>query len=188
MMSKMIVIEGLDGAGKTTIAKYLEKELDLKLYKFPDYKGFSILEDFLKGKIKLKDKSSFLIFLANIMEKIDKNKEGIYDRYIFSTIAYATTIDVEKAMKIVELLDFPKPYVVLYFDVKPQTALERKKNLGKKLSVREKIENLNKVYKRYHYMLSKSFYAKWLLIDANKELDEVKKQALTALKAIKNLK
>jgi len=177
----MIVIEGIDGSGKTTVAKHIAKKYNLPFYKFPVYKDFKILKDFLEGKKALKEEATFLLFLANILINT-KEQKAVYDRYVFSSIAYAHSLDIEKAVKIVNSLPFLKPELLIYLDVDPLTAVKRKigqKKRGKnrKVSIRENEEVLTIVRKRYLYLAERRFMTEWFIIDANKNLENVFKEA-----------
>ncbi|MEM4295843.1 MAG: hypothetical protein QXS91_03490, partial [Candidatus Anstonellales archaeon] len=103
----MIVIEGIDGAGKTTLAHYLKDKYKLPLFAFPDYKNFDIIKKFLHGEIKMNEKAAYLLFLANItakQEEIEMAKKCIIDRYVFSTISYAHSVNLNIAMNVVKHL------------------------------------------------------------------------------------
>jgi dTMP kinase len=178
---KMIVIEGIDGSGKTTLAKHIAKKYKLPFYKFPVYKDFKILKDFLEGKKTLKEEATFLLFLANILINTNEQK-AVYDRYVFSSIAYAHSFDIEKAVNIVNSLPFLKPDILIYLDVDPLTAFKRKTEQRKreknmKVSIRENEEVLTNVRKRYLYLAERRFMTEWFIIDANKNMKNVFKEA-----------
>jgi dTMP kinase len=176
----MIVIEGIDGSGKTTLAKHIAKKYNLPFYKFPVYKDFKILKDFLQGKKALKEEATFLLFLANILINT-KEQKAVYDRYVFSSIAYAHSLDIEKAVNIVNSLPFLKPEILIYLDVDPLTAVKRKigqkRGKNRKVSIRENEEVLTIVRKRYLYLAERRFMTEWFIIDANKNLENVFKEA-----------
>ena len=168
----MIVIEGIDGSGKTTIAKYISKKYTLQFYKFPVYKDFKILKDFLNGKKNISEEAAFLLFLSNVLINT-KDKEGVYDRYVFSSIAYAYCFDIKNAMRIVNSLPFIKPDVLIYVDIDPLISLERKSKKTYKANIRENEKILSVVRDRYLYMAKRNFMVKWNIIDSSKSLDNV---------------
>lgn len=99
----LIVIEGLNGSGKTTIIDQLKKhfasiQVEASFYKFPDRNGLNgkKIDDYLKGSIVIDSKYDILdMFAANrnavqhsIRDDLHKGKVVICDRYIFSAIAY----------------------------------------------------------------------------------------------------
>jgi len=175
----MIVIEGLDGSGKTTLAKYLAKNYGLKLYKFPDYRGFEVIKRFLEGKEKLNEEAAYLLFLSNIIART-KDENGIYDRYVFSTVAYAYNFNIKNAINILKNLHIKKPDLIIYLDINAEMALKRKmeqfNKRKEKRSIREKLDILKIVKRRYDYMASTNLFGKWKRIDASKNIDEMLKE------------
>lgn len=99
----LIVLEGINGSGKTTIINRLKKhlaqiEVPANFYKFPDRSGAQgkKIDGYLKGTIKLNSKYDVLdMFAANrkavkkcIVEDLEEGKVVICDRYFYSAIAY----------------------------------------------------------------------------------------------------
>ena len=99
----LVVIEGVNGAGKSSIihevVNHFESiERPIVVYKFPDRQGLygSHIDRYLKGELTLSSKYDILhMFAANrnsIKSSIDAdladNKIVICDRYVFSAIAY----------------------------------------------------------------------------------------------------
>lgn len=99
----LIVLEGINGSGKTTIINQLKQHLNqiqvpTEYYKFPDRTGFNgkKIDSYLKGETKITSKYDILdMFAANrkavkddITKAIDAGKVVICDRYVFSAIAY----------------------------------------------------------------------------------------------------
>lgn len=103
MKGALIVFEGVNGAGKSTIIKNLTSYYDdinipYSLYKFPNRNGPNgiKIDKYLKGEIKIKSKYDVLDMFAKdrkyvceqIRADIREGKIVICDRYIFSAIAY----------------------------------------------------------------------------------------------------
>lgn len=97
MMGKIIVVEGYDGTGKTTLAENLAKTYD-GIY-FPNPKGHSeFTQDMyalMKKHTTINEDAKVLMFLANHIINIqamnDLKQQGktiICDRSILSTLAY----------------------------------------------------------------------------------------------------
>ncbi len=143
---KLIVIEGLDGSGKTTqiekIKKYLStKNIKTKYIHFPDYNSpvyGELISRFLRGELgSINEVNPYLVALLyagdrnNAKEKINNWLQQDYvvlaDRYVYSNIAYQGTklhTDKEKEDFIQWVLDteynkfqIPKPDLNLYLDV-----------------------------------------------------------------------
>lgn len=99
MSGKLIVLEGIDGVGKTTISKILQKELlknDIPTVRYEEHenknKGFNKIKPFIKKSVPIN--SSLLFYLSSgiykseIIQKLLTKKWVICDRYIYSTLAY----------------------------------------------------------------------------------------------------
>lgn len=102
-----IVIEGVDGVGKTTQCKLLANLLpNAYLVSCPDrtlHTG-KLIDAYLKKKINLPPDVAQLLFAANrreqqatIRTKLDEDKTVICDRYIYSAIAYGVAIGLSAA-------------------------------------------------------------------------------------------
>lgn len=116
-----IVIEGLDGAGKTTLAENLCKEFNIGLnYAVPDF-----LKEIRKTISKTKSPvATFKFFsLCNILRSSEfrnKTKKQIIisDRYLFSTISYHQEMLKQDLKESIDLfksdLSFFWPDYVLY--------------------------------------------------------------------------
>lgn len=99
MKNKLIVFEGIDGVGKTTLSKMLVKALarrGIKSIRYEDLEkkdeGFNLLKPFVKKKASI-DSSLFFylasaIYKSKIIEGLLKKYWVICDRYIYSTLAY----------------------------------------------------------------------------------------------------
>ncbi len=185
----LIVLEGLDGTGKSTQVELLKKA-GWKSLRFPNYERVPIIKRFLAGEVSLDERSAFLFFLGDIYEGVKSLKElekhssnnnapnTVIDRYIFSTIAYAHTLPIEDAMEIVKRIDFPKPDAVIYLSLSVEEALERRKKANAKqkegLSIREAKESLEETEKRYERLFTEGFWAKeWYQVDASKSVEDI---------------
>src|SRR3989338_2243401 len=99
MRNKLIVFEGIDGVGKTTLLRALQNELKKKkipalLYENTEreYQGYNALKPFIKENASID--ASLLFYLSSAIyksQKIEKllTKHWILcDRYAYSTLAY----------------------------------------------------------------------------------------------------
>jgi dTMP kinase len=107
---KFVVIEGVDGVGKTTVAKALASILGGVYYRTPSVtlEAF-VCEDSEKGRISLRGyvdqlalrapKTRFLFYLFSVSEASNKIAEllevshVVCDRYLASTLAYHRVLD-----------------------------------------------------------------------------------------------
>jgi dTMP kinase len=98
MKNKFVVFEGIDGVGKTSLAKnlkaiLLDMGIPTIIYEEAEdkHKGFNMLKPFIKKNVSIN--SSLFFYLASSINKSDIVKEllkttwVIGDRYIYSTLA-----------------------------------------------------------------------------------------------------
>ncbi len=199
---KLIVLEGLDGAGTTTQANLLSEffkkmsvnhvvtaeptkgkigKLIKTILRNSEFKG-TVLDDIL-----------ILLFTADRIEhtknflepSLDESKIVISDRYYLSTYAYQ---GFKKTDEIVQLISvkFPVPAITFFIDVKVKTLLKR-------LAVREKreifeYENMMKKIKlNYEEAISKLIFRgeEIIKIDGEKEPIEIRDEIIYNLKKLK---
>ncbi len=182
-----IVFEGIDGCGKDTQIELLKKDYEFKHFKYPTRK-FSILREYLDGKISLDRKSSFLLFLADIADEQKKLAEAelaFVDRYVYSTIAYELDeFGFEKSVKMVEDIGFLKPDLVILLDISAKTAQKRKTGQKELDRYEGNLEYLEKVRGKFLKLAEQSFHSGWIVIDAGGSVDEVNAKIKDALSKI----
>ncbi len=181
----LIAIEGIDGAGKTTLAKKLKKWFENrgmkativkepgesewgKMVRERNFSAEEELELFLKDReVNVKEK---------ILPEISKGNVVIMDRYYYSNIAYqgakGLSIDEIKAKN--ERIA-PKPDIVLLLDCSPEKCVERVKKRGK-TSRFEKLDYLKKVRELFLKIASTDERVK--IINAEKSEKEVFESAI----------
>ncbi len=181
----LIVFEGIDGSGKTTISKMLfsylkKKEFNTVWFREPsDSKWGKKIRDLAQSKdsIPLEQELNYFIedrkinVKLNIKPALNKNKIVILDRYYFSTACYqgARGMDIEKIIKINREFA-PEPDIIFIIDVNVKTALERiKKNRRSKAKLFEKKDFLEKVRKNYLNLNINNIK----IINGNNDLDTV---------------
>lgn len=171
-----VVFEGIDGTGKDTQIELLKKDFNFKHFKYPTSK-FSILRDYLDGKISLEKKSSFLLFLADILDeqkKLAEAESSIVDRYVYSTIAYELDeIGFEQSKEIVDNIGFLKPDLVVLLDIPAETAQKRKTAQKELDRYEEDFEYLERVRGKFMELAKESYHSKWVVIDAEGSVEEV---------------
>ncbi len=175
-----IVIEGIDGSGKSTQAKllynYLKKVRKCFLTKEPTDTKIGL---FIKSLIKNKNLNSDaveLLFMADraehvkeIEEKLKQNNIVICDRYYFSTIAYGSALGLNKEWLENANKVFLKPDLTIIIDINPALALKRINLRKHKKQYFEKAKFLNKVRKEYKSLSKK--YNNIFIINANKTIN-----------------
>jgi len=138
----LIVLEGLDRAGKTGAHAHLVEALNAARpdsavgLRFPDYAtdiGKIILR-YLKRETELDDHAVHLLFAANRQETkarmhalLAAGTTIVLDRYVYSGAAYsiAKGLDATWCCAVDQRSGLPGPDLVLYLDVSPQVAAAR---------------------------------------------------------------
>ena len=195
----LIVIEGIDGAGKSTQAEILMKRLQEKGFDVVYFREPSQSRWGREIKKKAGDQESLTpeeeldLFIKDRKDNVKKNlkpaleekKIVILDRYYFSTIAYqgAKGIDRERIRRTNEEFAV-KPDLVFILDVDPREGLDRIKNRKRKDALFERAEYLVKVREIFRSFQGEEF----VHIDAskpkNKVSAEIEKITLDSLTSI----
>lgn len=180
-MSKLFLFEGIDGAGKTTVAKVLAKKWSAVYLQEP---GKEKVRKLIRRAIlqKIDPLTEVLLFLAarretylEIKKYLSKKKLVFLDRSFPSTLAYQLKAkNLEKIWPIEEFLAFDhlvrfhlEPELIFIFDLPVKIAWQRIKR--KKTKFEEK-KLLTKVRKAYLSLASKYH---WQIVPANLSLTEV---------------
>lgn len=187
----LINLEGIDGSGKNTcfeiIKKLFEnKNLEVKRYHYPDENsiwGKTILM-YLNGKINLSIEEQFFVYFVDMLKdqkaiETDLNfgRIVVLDRYVPSTIAFqcAKGFNCYAAVNIINNMNIIIPDITIFLDVDPEISLKRKKIQKKILDKHESDLALQRKVRDQYYDLYKSnmFSKKWVLINSNKEIDDI---------------
>jgi dTMP kinase len=189
-MSFFIVFEGLDGSGAGTQSEILREKLmanqHIIFLRYPSYNNpiGELIYKCLKEKVPLQMESLFMLFALDQTKDNEKIKSALgsgkivlADRYFTSNIAYqcAKGFDLNRALKIGELLQLPQPDLVILLKVSPETSVQRKIKEKRNLDMNE--ENLQfqkKVQEVYEKLMTEKIFAKeWVVVDSEKSIDEV---------------
>lgn len=184
MAGKLIVLEGLDGAGLNTQATLLEMYLKERGYRTlltseptKSIMG-GIIRSSLNGELKLSEKALQLLFSADradhlettIQPAINANKIVICDRYIFSTLAYGYASRLNYKWLRQVNLSFRLPDLGVFIDVKPTVSLSRTSSTaGFEMFNKEK--QLADVRKAF-LMIASNFHIK--VVDGNSDIETVR--------------
>ena len=197
MKGKLIVIEGIDGSGKSTCAKNLAEKLNSinikTIYTFEpthSHYGAKLREGMLSEDLDAEEE--LLLFVKDRKEHIEYMikpalEEGyfiILDRYFYSSIAYqgAKGIDINRIINMHK--DFiVKPDIVFIFHIPIDIALNR---IISKRGIADRFENetyLKKVDKIFHSFKEPFIYH----IDTDKDIKIVDKELFNILEESKIL-
>lgn len=181
MRGRFIVIEGIDGSGKTTLAHSLAEFVGNAETAFEPTSGpiGSMLRSGSLGNIP--PEAEALLFAADraihtnyITKVLDSGRWVICDRYAGSTVAYQGASLGERADRS-WLLEMQRRAVIrpdasFLLDLSPETALSRVDSRGEGLSRFEKIDFLRKV--REEYLDLADFFG-YEIINAERSGEEV---------------
>ncbi|MDK9430045.1 dTMP kinase [Gallibacterium anatis] len=202
MTAKFIVLEGLEGAGKTsardTVVAVL-KELGINEFVFTREPGGTPLAEKLRQLIKqgegdevITDKAELLMLYAarvQLVENVIKPalKQGkwvIGDRHDLSSQAYqggGRGLDANLLMTLKQAVlgDFV-PDLTLYLDVDPEIGLARARSRGELDRIeQQQIDFFQRTRQRYLQLVEAD--EKSVTIDANLDFSEVNKQLRQAI-------
>lgn len=188
-----IVIDGIDGSGKSGIVKLLHNYLfSKKKYRILTTReptggiyGSKIREMLRDDKETGSNKEKILdLFVKDreehlkntILPFLDSSNDETHivlcDRYYYSTIAFQHAQDFGIKMLVEKNRNFRKPDVAFILDVEPEAALKRINQDDRKLEKFEKLEFMEKV--RSNFLGLKDYLEDNIkIIDGNKNIDEV---------------
>lgn len=192
----LIVLEGIDQCGKTTISKLLKnklEELNLKtiIQTFPDKSTLigNVINSYLQGNTKLSPQESHLLYSLNRHEKKNFMEEKLYnnyniicDRYIFSGIAYSLANGLDYTFCLNTEQYLIKPDLIFYFDISITETNKRRKTL--KTDIYETSNFQSKVKEAYSKIKNKD----WIIINANQTPEEITNIILKHILNTKNIK
>ena len=161
---RFIVLEGIDGAGKTTQAELLEAYLKVqgrKVWRTAEPTPFPTgiaLREALGGKVKKTECEMAVMFVLDriahnvhptegINAILDSGQDIICDRYYYSTLAYqghSTDYRWTKEMNL-NCPDIRKPDICIYLDLTPEQSLDRISRGRESVEIYENLETLGKV-------------------------------------------
>lgn len=176
---RIIALEGIDGVGKTSVGKELENYLKKK---HPTLKVLLTSEPFTQEITYLIQTHGWkdgvlltLLFSADRAIHLNWIKErkpdiAILDRYYLSTIAYQSSLGVDKDWIRLVNSYFPKPDLTILLDAPAEIAIRRIKSTDI-FNFNEKINMLEKVRKTYLELAKEDSTIK--IIDASKDFQYV---------------
>jgi dTMP kinase len=199
---RLITIEGIDGAGKTTQAKELVKRLNKNGGNAAYTKeptdlviGQFIREKILSGNLQMHPVALQYLFNADRvmhMEKIEtflkKGLTVVMDRYFWSAVAYAIADvggDLDQYLTAFSILSSYHQFIVpdetFYLDITADKALERIQASGKHTEIYDNKEKLPKIVHAYT-LLMKKFPDQFTIIAADKTPEKVTDEIVDLLK------
>lgn len=185
--SMIVVFEGIDGSGKTTICKEMLRYFNAKYICHPTEK-YKILRDYLLKKIKLSPKAAFHTFLADILDNQDNITGNLVfiDRYVFSTIAYEIKdgYSYDEAKQIVTLSKPITPDMVVLIDAEPEKCIERIEYRAHRQKEKyDNLEYLKTVRRNFLKLYSERFLTtNWHILKNNGKLEEAIEETIAIIR------
>ena len=193
---QIIVLEGIDKAGKGTQCKLLQNEImkagfNCKILDFPDYStpiGKEI-RLFLDGRESYSSEVQHMLLSVNRWEKeeIEKMLQNgtiiIMDRYYQSNIVYGLSNGLDLNWLINLDKGLPKEDIVIILEINPETSYKRinynrdlfEKNLEFLLNVKQNYQKLSQVYK-------------WKIINGEETVEKIHMKISSLVKEKLNIK
>ena len=184
-----IVLEGIDGSGKTTLAKSLKDRLEAKGYKtqLTAEPTSGTIGSLLRSE-KINDpKAETLLFIADrschtseIIDLLDKGISVISDRYYASTLAYQSAA-LEGPSFDYPLLEemnravIREPDITILLDLDPEVSAGRVSSRGEQISKFERLEFQRRVRDNYLKIAEKHNF---IVLDASCTQDALCDEAM----------
>ena len=194
MRGKFITLEGIEGSGKSTSLDTISKSLETRNIEFIVTKepgggplGKDLRKMLLDKRTSISSEVELLLMMADRKNHIDNIVEpslekGIWvisDRYLDSSYAYqggGRQIDVSKIDLLTELLKLPVPDLTLLFDLSPEIALQRAKNRSELDRFESEPMDFHQRIREAYLTLANDNIERYVVIDASKDIQNVKDQ------------
>ncbi len=187
---KLIVFEGIDGAGtevqsKLLLSYFKKQKRPVERLVYPDYQGpiGRLIHQYLHKEYDFSAEIQFLLYFLDFLkdqEKIKKllkqGKTIIADRYFTSTLAYQGLkgFPVKNALKLAKIFGLSKPDLIIYLKVSPKISIKRKYKEKRSLDRHESDEKfLFKIARFYEKLIKNQTLGKWKVINGKKTIKEV---------------
>lgn len=190
---KLIVLEGLDGAGTTTQMKRIAKRLESEGKKVfithePTDNPIGLLvRSVLQKKISTTPLSLALLYASDREDHLNNEEYGINkyldegyfvisDRYFYSSIAYQSVDCHPSFIKEINST-FPHADILIFIDTPTDDCMDRIDKRGEEKELFEKSSFLEKVRKNYLNVIEKlPESVKLVNIDGRKTIDEIEEE------------
>lgn len=165
---RLIVLEGIDGAGKTTQAEFLAAHLSTcgrEIVRTAEPTSFAsgvALREALGGKVKKSECEMAVMFVLDriahnihptegIEAYLARGVDVICDRYYYSTLAYqghSTDYAWVRSMNL-DCPEIRRPDICIYLDLTPEQSLERIRKGRDSVEIYENRETLERVRRSF---------------------------------------
>ncbi len=194
--SLFLVVEGLDGAGTTTISARLAEELrarDLRVRltaEPTDRPLGSLLRAHVKGDLKLEEQIAALVFTGDradhlggvIRPALHRGEWVVCDRYLLSTLAYQGAAGVDREAILAASEGFDVPDVTFVLDVPEEVRAQRlsSRETSERYEGADLSEDLRTSYEESIELLRSAGH-RIEVIDSSQPIDDVLEDVLARL-------
>lgn len=200
---KFVALEGIDGSGKTTQAKFIVEQLQKLGHKAiytqepTDEETGKLIRKVLSDELKVPPVALQYLFNADRavhLEKIKKllqeNYIVITDRYFWSAVAYGIA-DMQGTMDyylaVFSMLSFYHQFILpdrsFYIDVKPEVAMRRIEKSKKHTDIYDKLEKLTKVHKTYAALIER-FSDLFTVVNGDREINVITQEIIQKILSV----
>ncbi len=180
---KFIVLEGIDGSGKSTQARMLAEEWErrgvdvLLTAEHTDGPAGKLVEEVVRKRIKMPPLALQMIFVADridhtngvIKPALETGRVVVSDRYYGSTVAYGAEVAEKEWLLQLNRKVSVVPDLTFWVDVSAEIAMERMNLRGDERTIFEKTERLERVTNVYEWLAGRE--ENWIRVEGK---DEVK--------------
>jgi dTMP kinase len=166
MVGKLVIFEGIDGSGKTTVHSILKEMLrDYDCFVFSKEPTDGVygrkVREMLREGVGFSEELFYTILkdraehVDNLIKPaLERGKIVVLDRYFISNMVYQSDsrLDLDYILLVNQMIA-PEPDLVIYFDVTVEEALKRLMASRKEFSVFETGEELRRVKENYESVL-----------------------------------
>ncbi|MBI2074233.1 MAG: dTMP kinase [Candidatus Levybacteria bacterium] len=204
---KYIVVEGIDGSGKTTqvekLKEYFEKKgKQVVIVKEPTREGEigELIDSILQGKIKVPSVALQYLYSAdravnhykNIIPSLEKGSIIISDRCFWSSIPYGILdrggVDYSNTAQVILVAhgilsmyhQFIVPDYTFYLKISVEEATKRLHGMEKTHEIYEKREKLAKIAEGYKWLV-KQFPKEFVVVDGGQPVTKVTEEIISKL-------
>lgn len=188
MEGRFIVVEGFDGSGKSSIAKFIAEKYGYLYMKTP-MNAFARARECFDDSSNLLERLSFYagscISASLAIEQLRRdNISVVLDRYYYSTIAYHES-KLGYIPKIIQdtLQNLFKPDLILLVKTNFSLTLERLAQRG--MSMNDSLFLNNEYYEKIHYNYLNLFDAQHCLLDNSSDLKTLEKNVHSIMQKLK---
>lgn len=186
-LGKLVALEGIDFAGKTTQIAAIQNELlrrgvASERFQFPERRTpiGRLINRALRGRVNIPDASLFALFSANRLEMRERllgalreSEVVLCDRYCGSEYAYGGARGLEASwLKGLESL-MPPADLVFLLDIDVGVAAQRSRRNVVRDTFEANVVYLDSVRKAYLELAKNSEEEQWILVDATRPREEI---------------